>query len=349
MLAVGALAIAFLICLLALSSLRDYANPIFVNGADTAGRIDDIVGNMIAARFPDATVGPARCPPLLNLTGNRRARCVLPIGESELRVDVVKPYYRGLAPVFENVDALFVTRDAERSIAAQLAEKYGEPFDVRCPGAAVRVVDATPVTCSVESADVPRRGVEVHVYGQEENVRVEELASVPTRFARVFGRAVTDRKEGSIAIPGRAMESYVRGSASADAGGEVGRRGLTGAAHCPPRIALREGGLTTCTVVVGGLPLKYDVHFEKGPGLYVQAQKRIEVVALLREIATRYFARPKYTGGRPLAARVDCGAARVALVEPGSSLPCTASVGKERVAFEFEIDDPDGSFSIVED
>ena len=333
----------------ALWALREYARPVFVNGHDTAIRIDDVEGDMIAARFPDAAVGPARCPPLLNLTGTRTALCTLPIAAGEMHFEVQQPYVRGLPPAFHEVDALFVARDAERSIAAQLAERYGEPFDVRCPGPAVRVVDATPVTCSVEAADVPRRGIDVHAVGQDGSVQAEELASVPTRLTRVFGRAVAERKQGSIVVSGRAMESFVQGSASADAGGEVGRRGLIGAAHCPARIALREGGHTVCTVIVGGLPLTYDVHFEKGPGLYVQSQKRIEVVALLREIAARYFSRPKFTGGKPLAASVHCEAGPVAFVEPGSSLRCDAKVGKEHFSFDFDVDDPEGHVSIVED
>jgi hypothetical protein len=346
----GTIIAALLIALVALSSLLEYANPVFVNGSDTASRIDDVLGNMIAARYPDIAVGPARCPLLLNLTGKRTARCTLPVGENDMRVEVEKPYVRGFVPVFRNLDGIFVRRDAERTIAAQLADRYGETFDVRCPGPAVRVVDeAMPVTCSIAASDVLRRGIEVHVSGQDGDVRAEELASIPSRAERVFGREIAERKEGSIAIPGRAMESYVRGSASADARGEVGRRGLAGTAHCPPRIALHEGGLTTCTVRVGGVSLTYDVHFEKGPGLYVQAQKRIEVVALLREIATRYYERPTYTGGKPLAARVDCGAGRVAFVEPGSSVPCTVRISNETRSFAFEIDDPEGHFTIVED
>ena len=349
-LVMGAIVAAVLIGLGALSSLADYARPVFVNGSATASQIDDVMGSMIAARFPDVAVGRAHCPVVLNLTGKRTALCGLPVAAGEMRVRIAIPNEGGYPPPFQNLDALFVTREAERTIAARFAEQYGEPFDVRCPGAAVRVVaDHTSVTCSIEAPDVLRRGVDVGVSGQDGDVRVPDLASVPTRAARVFGREIAEQKEGSVAIPGRAMESYVLGSASADAGGAVGRRGLTGAAHCPPHIVLYEGGLTTCTVRVGGLVLTYDVHFEKGPGLYVQARKQIEVVALLRDIATRYFERPQYTGGKPLAAYVDCGAARVAFVEPGSSVPCTAKVGNDTHSFTFEISDAEGHFSIVDD
>lgn len=120
--------------------------------------------------------------------------------------------------------------------------------------------------------------------------------------------------------------------------------------HCPPRIALREGDHTTCTLSVGGLRLRYDVHFEKGIGLAVSADQQIEPLARLREIATRYFERPRQTGGKPLLAHVDCGAKKVALVEPGTAVPCTAKVGDDDdIPFTFRIDDAQGDFTIVED
>jgi hypothetical protein len=121
-----------------------------------------------------------------------------------------------------------------------------------------------------------------------------------------------------------------------------------GTARCPNRIVLREGRSTRCTVSIGGLPFRYDVHFEKGLGLYATPEKDIEVIAVLREISTRYFERPAFTGGKPLVAHVDCGRERVLFIEPGASVPCTAMVGKEKISFEFEIEDADGSFQITE-
>ncbi|MDP9106881.1 MAG: hypothetical protein M3N49_13240, partial [Candidatus Eremiobacteraeota bacterium] len=127
----------------------------------------------------------------------------------------------------------------------------------------------------------------------------------------------------------------------------VGRRGLLGGARCPPRIVLRERARATCTVRVGGQPLRYDLQFEKGRGLEVRSDKGIEIIAWLREIATRYFERPKYTGGKPLLARIDCGTAAVALVEPGSDVPCTAKVNGTPYSFVFQFDDAQGGFHIV--
>jgi hypothetical protein len=332
----------------ALFVLRDYANPVFVNGADTASRIDAETGDMIAARFPDVSVGTARCPPVLDLTGTHRGRCNLPIADGQLRIDVVPPYMQGLGVVLQDVDALFVTRDAERSLRAQLAERYGEQFDLHCPGPPVRIIaDKAKVTCSIEAPDMLRRGIEVTVSGNAGAVRPAELIGVPTRIERSFGADVAARTEGTAVIAGPAMERYVLGSAGANADGEVGRRGLLGVARCPPRIVLRERDRATCTVRVGGQTLRYDVQFETGRGLEVRADKHVAVIAVLREIATRYFERPKYTGGKPLVARVDCGKNAVALVEPGSLVPCTAKVNAVSYSCAFQFDDAQGDFHIV--
>jgi hypothetical protein len=185
------------------------------------------------------------------------------------------------------------------------------------------------------------------VSGHDGDVYAEELSGVTKRAARILGADAAARTEGGVDVDGHAMERYVRGSASADFRGEVGRRGLVGAARCPSRIALREGGRTTCTVNVGGLPLRYDITFEKGPGLVATAEKKIEVLAALREIATRFFSRAVYTGGKPLLVSIDCGAAPVAFIEPGSSVPCTANVGQDRYGFAFRFTDASGGFSIV--
>jgi hypothetical protein len=334
--------------------LRDYTSPVFLNGGETATRIDSEVGDAIAARFPGVVVGTARCPIVLNLTAKRAGRCVLPVGDSELRIGVAlsdDPVgYPAGYPELRDVDALFVARDAERAVGAQLAERYGEPFAVRCPGPGVRVIaDDAPVTCSVEAPDVPRRGIEVRVSGVHGDVQAETLPSIATRAARTFGSDIAGRTAGSVAVSGHAMERFVRETAAAEVHGQVGRLGLVGAAHCPPRIVLREGGSTKCTLWAGGLPLRYDVHFEKGPGLFVSADQTIEPLAWLREIATRYFERPTYTHGKPLQAHVDCGAAKVAFVEPGSSVRCKAKVGDDDASFAFQIDDPQGGFRIVED
>jgi len=346
----AAVLVAVLISLGALAALRDYARPVFVNGADTAKRIDNEVGDLVAARFPDADVGTARCPPVLDLTGDRSGQCTLPVAGGELGIVVAKNPYPGFPPALNTTDALFVKSDAERDVGADLAKRYGEEFSVRCPGPAAQVVARkTAVICSVEAPDLLRRGIEVRVSGYSDFYVLAPLSGIATRAERVFGRDVASRTEGGVDVAGSAMEEYVRRSAAAEAHGEVGRRRLVRYARCPVRIVLREGGRTTCTVGIGGLPFRYDVHFEKGFGLYAASEKNVVVIAVLREIAARYFERPAFTGGMPLAAHVDCGKAAVAFVEPGTSVPCTASVGDRRYSFSFEIDDANGAFSIVED
>ncbi len=331
----------------ALSLLREYADPVFINGGQTASRIDAQMGDTIAARFPAVAIGPASCPPVLNLTGRRTGHCVLPVAGSELRIDVGKsgPYAR---PELESANALFVARDAEVALRAQLLARYGEPFDVRCPGPDVRVIVSGGVTCSVEAPDVLRRGIEVTVSGISGAVFAEKLPGIDTREARTFGADVASRTEGGVTVTGAAMERYIRESAAAEANGEVARRGLLGAVHCPPHIVLREGSRRKCTLWAGGLPLRYDVRFEKGLGMYLEVDQQIQPLAQLREIATRYFERPRYTEGKPLQARVDCGVEKVVFVEPGSTVPCTVKVGKESIDFAFQFFDRQGGFTIEE-
>ncbi len=326
--------------------VREYAVPVFANGQVVAHGIDAEAGDLIAARFAGVPVGAARCPLILNLTGQRRGRCAIPIGATELRIDAAFDLeHRNIA--FEHVDALFVTSDAERTIADQLAGEYGERFAVRCPGPAVRVVPPqTPVVCSIEAPDVMRRGVEVTPAGYAGEVRVEPLLGVATRAFRTFGSAI-EQREGSIFIAGPALEQYVAADTALQSRGEVGRRGLVGGVRCPAHVALREGAHVSCTVRIAGESERYDVHFEKGVGLRIDADKTVEVVPALAEIARRYFERPRYTGGRPLHAKIECDSGTVAFVEPGTQLPCTATVGAKTIDFAFQITDADGDFTIV--
>ena len=346
-LVMAAIVTAVLIACGTLWALREYATPLFVNGPETADRIDQEVGDLIAARFPAAAVGAAHCPPFLDLTGHRTAECTLPVSGAELHLVIDSDFVRRIAPAPGTTDALFVAPDAERTLAAQLTQRFGERFEVRCPGPEVRVISRAPAICSVEAPDLARRGIEVTAYGYAGAVYAEPLRGLSTRAERIFGRDVAERTEGSVVIAGSALERYVQGDASADERGEPGRRGLVGRARCPSRIVLREGSHATCTVRVGGLPLRYDVHFEKGLGLRVDTPRNIMVVAALREIAVRYFERPHFTGGKPTLSHVDCGRAAVVLVEPGSSVPCTAKVGADTYSFVFQIDDATGGFRIL--
>jgi hypothetical protein len=335
-------------------ALRDYANPEFVNGTTAAHEIDAAVGNMIAARFPEVGVGSATCPALLNLTAGRTERCALPVAGKTVHVDVsLRDTVRRDAAWryrFWTAEALFVRRDAERTIAESLARTYGETFDVHCPGAAVRVLARTSeVTCTVQAPDVTRRSIPVRPLGDDGSMFPDELPHVATRWVRSFGSDVATRREGSVVITGRALEQFVRASAGFQAGGEVGRRGLVGTARCPARVVLHEGTHAGCTVRVGAETQKYDVHFEKGLGLRIDTDENVAVVPALRDFAVRYFERPAFTGGKPANVRVNCTGGVVVFVEPGSAVTCVAKVGAKTIPFYFDILDSEGSFKIVAD
>lgn len=332
---------ALLVSFGVLWALRDYRIPIFVNGDAMARRADTFVGDLLAARFPAARVGAARCPRLLDLTGGRRARCVIPIGGDELAIDVaLRRDHRGVR--FDHVDALFVAVDGEREIAADLEQRYGERFLVHCPGAAVRVLhEMTPVSCDVEAPDERRRDVMVQPYGDAGNLIAPELVGVTSRRARVLGAGVAAAREGSVTVAGPALERYLTGSAASEAHGEIGRRGLAGAAHCPPRVVLHEGTHARCTVAVADVTLHYDVHFEKGLGLLINADHTVAVVAALHDVAARYVRR---RSGARLPVDVNCGTVPVIAVEPGSTLRCVADSPGYDMTFRFL--DPQGDFAI---
>ena len=330
----------------ALWVLRDYAVPFFVNGNTIARQVDGGVGDLIAARFPELQVGAARCPRLLDLTGGRTARCAIPIAGDELPIDVALRSDRRDID-FNDVDELFVRRAGERAIASKLEEQHGVPFAVRCPGAAVRVLHRpASVTCDVEAPGVSRRDVPATPYAYGGDVQTSPLAGVASRAARVLGTAVADRREGSVAIAGPVLERYLRGSAAFLSHGEVGRRGLLGAAHCPPRVVLHEGTHVSCTVVIADVTLPYDVHFEKGLGLRTDRANSVAVIAPLREVAMRYFRRRSSSIGAPAHLDINCGTVPVIVEEPGSTLRCYADEGVDAFHFTFRFTDAEGDFTI---
>ena len=344
---VAAVLAAVLVSVGVLWELRDYAHPVFVNGHDAAHHADIKVTDMIAARFPGIRVGSARCPPLVDLTGERSARCVVPIEGEELALDVTVSR-SGHGIDFNDDGALFVTRDAERTIGRELEEMYGEQFTVRCPGAAVRVLaPGARVSCAVEAPDTLRRELEVGVTGDRGAVHFQELAGITTRAERILGAAGAQR-EGSVTIAGSALERYLRGSAAALDGGEVGRRGLVGAAHCPPRLVLHEGTHARCTVAAGGVTLPYDVHFEKGLGLRADFGDSVMVIGALRNFALRYFQRRRLDAHIPYQVDVNCGTAQVVVQQLGTTLTCRIIFGGETSYFAFRFLDADGGFTMEE-
>lgn len=344
---VALLVIAGVIELSVWTSVRPYASPSIAAGHEIARRIDSEVGDMIAARYPAVTVDAAECPRALDLTGDRTARCTIPVAGSAVRIDVMGSGLGGRKVHFQALDALVVMPDAQRDVADDLAQAYGETFDVRCPGPAVRVLALeTPFICSIEAPDLVRRHLEIRAYQYDGVHVVFGPVGVTPRLERILGRDVTDQREGGVTVEGRALERYVLGSAAFEARGEVGRRRLLGPARCPRRVVLKDLEHATCTVLVGGRPQRYDVRFDEGRGLVIDTQQAVEVIPVLRDFATRYFERSRHTGGQPLRAQIDCGTESVALVEPGTSLPCTAQVGEKTFDFAVKVDDPQGDFTI---
>jgi len=68
----AAAALVFVIGLAACARgpLHDALHPRFLSGNDAADRIDVRIGGMIVAHHPSVTVGRAKCPYLINLSGN---------------------------------------------------------------------------------------------------------------------------------------------------------------------------------------------------------------------------------------------------------------------------------------
>src|ERR1700680_4862257 len=123
------------------TSLKDALSPHFLGGKDAEAWVDRRVGNMLAVYHPGLAVGRAHCPFLLTLTGpGSHARCTVPVGQHTLRIDVVSD--NGADEKLRDVDSVFVERDAERDLAADLARTYAEPFTVHCEGDPVRIVPA---------------------------------------------------------------------------------------------------------------------------------------------------------------------------------------------------------------
>ena len=342
----SAVLVVLVLCFGTLWALRDYASPIFVNGEAIARYADAVVGDMLAARFPGVRIGGARCPPLLDFTGHRFGRCAIPIGDDELAIEVeLREDHRTVH--FRNLDALFVTRDGERTIARDLEKRYGERFSVHCPGAAVRVQHAmAPVSCVVEAPGVWRQDVTAGPYDEAGDLSVSELAGAMTREARVLGTEVAAKREGSVTVAGRALERYLRDGVAFAARGEVGRRGLIGAAHCPPRAVLHEGTHVRCTVAVADVTLAYDVHFEKGLGLRFDSDRTVAVVAAVREVALRFVQGRDRGGGVRPRVDVNCGTVPVIAVEPGSTLRCVADGVEGTYDLTVRFFDANGNFTI---
>jgi hypothetical protein len=291
-------------------------------------------------------VTSARCGFFLDLTDRRAARCALPVSGMDMSIRVAVDSAGDVALTSE--DALVVAADAERRLADALRGEYGEPFTVECPGPRLRVIPLTQTfACAIDAPDIQRTVVDVKPYGIDRVAR-PEVEHIPRRFERIFGRDVAERRSGGVSVSGRAVEAYVRGTAAAEMDGEIARRGLLGAVHCPAVVALRAREHARCTAQVGNRVQVYDMRFDEGRGVEIESQQMAIVVPALTEVAQRYYERPSSTGGAPVRVVVDCGRDVVKLVEPGASVPCTVTTGAAERNIVLKVLDTTGTFTFVD-
>jgi hypothetical protein len=345
----GCAALALSVGVAACSSnvARDPFHPRFLSGDDAAKRIDVSFGGTLVADYPSITVGRARCPFLVDLSGGHTARCTLPVAGGVMRVDVgVSAAPNGV----HSPDALIVRSEAEPRIADQLA-RPGERIAVRCPGPPVRVVpNDTTIHCAFNGAGTTNGSVrvefgtggELYVFGsKKKDVDVDAL----------FERAVIAQSASRIVLDGPRLGTYLRAEAGGTQRDELERRHLIGMARCPPRITLVPTVHAACTVRLGTANLRLDLRYDRGRGMVVDFGPSVEIVAAVRERAERFFAHilPIVDPSLPAMARIriDCGTATVALLEPGEALPCTTYAGKQVFPFAAQLVESGGSLTFV--
>jgi hypothetical protein len=332
------------------TSLKDALHPHFLGGKDAEAWIDRRVGNMLAVYHPGLAIGRAHCPFLLNLTGpHSHARCTLPVEQATLRIDVVSDY--GSDEKLRDVDSLVVERDAEHDLVANLARAYTEPYTVHCDGDPIRVVPAREsVECTATGPDGLRKTLQAWPRGYTGGLSGSSLAGAETVAEHTLGRDAVERRHGDLTLNGRDVERLLAATVGGTEREDLVRRGLLRAPHCPPRVSLRGSAHVFCFVPVGATTLRYDLRFDQGRGLQVEAPGSVFAVAALNELGARYFERSMRNDGAPQKAVVDCGHAQVVvLVEPGDDVHCVLQTFRAKRAVsitmesygEFRFDEAD--------
>lgn len=346
----GFAASALTVGLAACGVLHDPFHPNFLGGEDAAKRVDVYVGGMIAASHPSVVVGRARCPYLIDISGNHTGRCFLPVTGGELPVDVSAS---GGPTGTTSADTLIVRSEAEPRVAAELG--FPTRAIVHCPGPAVRIVpNYTTIRCGFARPGFKRGTVRVGFNGYDGVYVLGAAKPDAKRDARIdalLDRAVLAQTAARIVLDGPKLGPYLRARTGGTEHDELERRRLIGTARCPSRVTLTPNVHAACTVRVGSASLPYDLRFDRGRGLVVVQNLTVEIVAHVRERAVRYFAYviPIIDPSLPARSRIriDCGRVTVALLIPGEGLPCTAYAAGQAFAFNAQLVDVDGSVAIV--
>ena len=359
----AAAALVFVIGLAACARgpLHDALHPRFLSGNDAADRIDVRIGGMIVAHHPSVTVGRAKCPYLINLSGNAVGHCTLPVTGGALRIDVERVPFQSAAldtrPIVgRNAwvtarDAVIVRDDAERQIADDLEDTYGVLFAVRCQGPAIHIVpQLSAIRCALIYAGRNRGFARVRIDG--DTLSPQGPPGLPT-LEKVFARYGTAQRRDGVILDGGTMERYVRAVAGDKMHAALARRGLIHAAHCPARIVLKERGHAECTVIIGTHAVRYGMTYGRAHGLDIGTNSMVEIVPDIRGLSERYYAHvlPLIDPAASRAgARVhsDCGRDVITVVEVedgAGTIPCTLHINKETLPFQVEVDDDSGDIT----
>ena len=306
---------------------------------------------MVAASHPSVVVGRAHCPYLIDLSGNHTGRCRLPVTGGAMRVDV------GASRTPAGVtlrDALVVRSEVEPYVAAQLGGSRAR-ITVRCPGPPVRIVpysfaDYARIRCTFTRAGQRPNSARITLHGYD-GISVAGPEQRDAAHDGLLDHATIAQTKTRVVLDGLRLAPYFRSFAGGTAHDELERRHLIGAVRCPSRITLTPRAHAACSVRVGSEKLSYDLRFDLGRGLVIDDDQSVEVLAVVRERAERYFVHvlpvldPSFRSGERV--HIDCGKGTVALLIPGSDLPCTAYAGGEAFPFVAELTESDGSLTII--
>ena len=117
-------------------------------------------------------------------------------------------------------------------------------------------------------------------------------------------------------------------------------------ASCPDGIAARVGESFECTVTVEGVQAPFTVTIAEvlGKRIRYDLRARVAIVDVPHVVDfLRSRLEPQWRS-----AQIDCGAAKVRLVEVGGAIDCTASNGTRTRAIKAVVEDRDGTITLQE-